>query len=667
MSIARVIALTLVLGLAAALAAQDFDALDYYGDSFQPDPNEPASGILKDSLKGAQPNWIEFSGSGEDLAADRFKISDAGLSVRPNGDHGTCEAVIDAGVAGGALQVEVHEIAQGSALAWHLRDLVSEQAWLIELKHKHKGGYQLRVRVKNQQGRYTVAPGSLHEIEALALPANFIAHVSSENLVGEVGGMKTEHANSYGNGVSVGLAVTDETARLSDLSLDVKLHENWIVEAHERLLARNALGRLREFATIGLLSGISEYRHPGIEGALEVYSDEEAATRRRAQGADLYERASLLKKIADAHPKLPAAQHEAGVAALISGNIAAARVMLANADKLQRTNITSLALAEANRRANDINAAENSLREANAELPEGLRADYALIEGRLCADRGDIEGAEKILRRAGRAFPEHNQLQAFADSASVLYDPSMLQQSSVEGPMGLTLVTDLSPAQFVPVLEKLAPYVEKFRLWLPRLEDKLEGRIAIFSGPVAYLRAALLVAGDNIDNVAGMYLSHGIRGGATVMACRAFGEDELLRTLVHELWHLALASTGAERSVPRWLNEGMAVFLSAGHVENGVMRYNTLPSEFDGYLKTAPTADQLEGALTATPADFYMPGLLRENYASAWSVALLYATENRSMEQLRDMLRGNAGALAGVNAARIHKAVSKAVEDVLNN
>ena len=649
MSIARVIALALALGLAAVLTAQEFDPFDYYDGAFRIDPNRKHSGVLDDTLTDKQPHWIEFSGSGEDLAKDRFMLTESGLSFRPNRDHGTCEAVIDVGLSNGTLEVEINEMARGSAVAWHLRDLGSETAWLIELTHKEDGTYELRIRKKSGR-RYSVVPDSTQKINQLALPAKFIAYVSNSKLTGEVAGTKTEHADEPANGVSAGLAVTDETARLINLSLDITLHENWIVDAHDRLRARHALSRLREFATVGLLSGIAEQRHPEIETALEAFSEEDRAARNQAMGADIYERAGILVKLANAHPKLPAAQHEAGVAALIAGDVAAAKVLLTNADKLKASNITSLALAEANRRAGDIEAAENALREADAGLPDALRADYALIDGRLRAERGDIQGAHQVLSKASRDHADHQQLQAFADSAAVLYDPAMLQQSSVPGPLGLTLLTDLSPAQFVPVLNKLKPYIEKFRVWLPELADELDGRIAIFSGPVSYLRAGLLVAGDNLDNVAGMYLSHGIKGGPTVMACRAFGEDELLRTLVHELWHLALASTGAEDAVPRWLNEGMAVFLSAGRVQDGIMRYDTLPSEFEGFLKAPPTAEQGEAAINAVASEFYVPAALRENYASAWAVAMFIATSNNSIPRLRAMLAGDVRALAGVQA-----------------
>ncbi|MBZ0137604.1 MAG: hypothetical protein K8I27_14655 [Planctomycetes bacterium] len=667
MSIVRAFALPLTLGLACALSAQGFDAYDYFDGDFVADTQRAHAGVLTHTLTGDQPHWIEFSGSGEKQAAERFSLTDSGLDVRPNREHGTCEAVLDVGLASGTLRVEIVELARGGAFAWHFRDLSGESAWLVELKHMDKGNWQLRIRVLNG-GRYSVVDASKRELAELVLPVTFTAYVARDSLTGVVGETTTQADATLDNGVGAGLAVTDETARLRTLSLDMRLHETWIADADVRLHARHALTRLREFATVGLLSGLGEYPHPGVSAALDAYSDAEIAARRKALDGDIYQRASALVALANAHPKLGASQHEAGIAALIAGDVGAGSVLLTNADKLQRTNVTSLALAEAHRRVGDLDAAEKTLREAAADLPEGLRPDYALIEGRLCADRGDIEGAEKALRKAARQFPDHQQVAAFADSAAVLYDPAMLPQSGVPGPLGLTLLTDLSPAQFVPVLEKLRPYIEKFRLWLPDLAESLTGRIAIFSGPVAYLRAALLVAGDNLDNVAGMYLSHGIKGGPTVMACRAFGEDELLRTLVHELWHLALASTGGERTVPRWLNEGMAVFLSAGRVQQGVMRYDTLPSEFEGFLDAPPGAEQLEAALTASSAGFYVPGRLRENYAAAWSVALLFATEPSGMTKLRDMLRGDAGTLAAVrNAEGIHGRVSQAVARILKD
>jgi tetratricopeptide (TPR) repeat protein len=668
LSISRAIACTLCITLVAAVQAQGFDALEYFGTGFKADPGRPHGGVLSDNLTGDQPPWIEFSGSGEDLAADRFTPTKTGLLVRPDTEHGTCEAVIDAGLVRGTLQIEIVELAQGGAVAWHLRALDDNGAWLVELKHHARGGWQLRIRALSN-GRYSILPDSKRDFDSLELPATLTLYAEKERLTGEIGGHKSEAQVGMHAGASAGLAVTDESARLKQLKLDLDFHTTWISAANTRLHARRALSRLREFATVGLLSGIADYRHPELAETLAELSDDETRRRGDALAADIYERASTLVAIANAHPGLAAARHEAGVAALIAGNLSVAHSMLTGADKLKPANVTSLALAETLRRRGELDAADRALQAAADGLPEDLRPDYALIRGRLLVGRGEVEAAERILREAGRQFPDHPQIDAFADSASVLFAPSMLRRATVPGPLGLTLMTDLSPAQFLPVLEELEPYIEKLRQWLPGLKDKLEGRIAIFSGPVDYLRAALLVAGDNLDNVAGMYLSHGIGGKPTVMACRAFGEDELRRTLVHELWHLALASTGADRAVPRWLNEGMAVYLSAGRVEGGVIRFDRLPSEFAGLDNIPPEREQFKRALSASGSEFYLPGTLRENYAAAWAAAAVFAGTPGMVQRLSAMLRGDEAELRAAtgNLDKLHQAAVAAVTRMLKD
>src|SRR5690606_2989763 len=173
----------------------------------------------------------------------------------------------------------------------------------------------------------------------------------------------------------------DEDARVSDLLLTVALHESWVADANQRLLARNALGRLREFATLGLLSGLSGRTHPELTAALAALTEEDQRTRGQALAADIYERAALLVKLAAAYPKQSAIQHEAGMSSLIAGDVSAAVSLLTNADRLKRSNLTSLALAEAYRRAGEVSKAESALSSAGTNLPDDLRADYALIDG----------------------------------------------------------------------------------------------------------------------------------------------------------------------------------------------------------------------------------------------------------------------------------------------
>lgn len=651
--------------LSAPLAAQGFDAAGFFGGDFKPATDRKDAGTLSASLELEPPDWMDFTGSGSARARGRFEFTRDGLVIKPDSDHGTCEALLDVGVSRVAGTVKLHELDQGGAFGFHMRDLAEPgKAWLIELKHLESGAWQLRIRARVNGGRYVAFPESKCEIQALDLPADFSFELKPGELTADVAGNRSSAKAKIENGVSLGLAVTDARARLRGLSLDVTLHPTWMDDAAQRLLARRTLERLREYATSGLLSGIAAFEHPGAKQALEVYTE---AERRDLEGArdDPFQRAEVLARIARAHPDNAFAQHEAGVAAMLAGRVASGHALLLAADRLQRTPVTSLALAEACRRVGDVTGAETALQQAKKDMPDALRPDFALIEGRLLADRGDIAGAEGVLKKAAASYAEHPQLQAFADSATVLTQPPTLNALELEAPFGLSLVSDVPEDMMQPVLARLKPYIEKIRLWLPDLPAKLEGVLAVFASPVEYLRAALLVAGDNLDNVAGMYLPHGIGGGPSVMACRAFGEDELLRTLVHELWHMALAAAGRSESLPRWLNEGMAVFLSAGRIEQGVMVYDELPSEFMAF-GDAPleglNLERVQAALAARPHEFYVPGEVRGNYLAAWAVVWFLASRAESLQTVRNLLKGE-GTLNPT--AELMQAMTKALADRL--
>jgi len=631
------------------LCAQGFDAAAFFGNSFQPDKERKSAGTLAHSLRDTMPDWIDLSSSDSTRARNKFKFTSSGLESSP-GEGATCEAQLDVGVNDATCEIEVAELDQGGRFAWHLRDLRGEMSWLVELTHSTAGDYQLRIRVSNGN-RYAVVPGSKVEIKDLQLPAKFTLTVKPDKLTGKIGGQTSEAKSQLANGVGVGLATTDQRSRVRDLSINAVLNPDWMADAQARLLARRTLQRLREYATVGLLHGISAYRHPDLKPALESYSDVERAARLNALEKPAPERAEELGRIAATHLKSPVAQHEAGLAALMAGQIIEAQKLLTEADKLKRTPVTSLALAEARRRNGEPAEAAQALEDAKVDLPAELRPDYALLEGRLLADRGDIAAASSVLKEAAGKYPENEQVQALNDSASALMQPTSLHQSNLEGPLGLTLVTDMSDELLKPLVESLKPYLEKFRLWLPDLgEKKLEGIVAVYASPVEYLRAALLVAGDNLDNVAGMYMPHGIGNGPSVVVCRAFGEDELLRTLVHELWHLALASTGVK--APRWLDEGMAVFLSAGRYEDQHMSYDTVPTEFasEGIVE-ALTAERIDSALDSRPREFYLPGRVRENYLAAWAVVWFHARSN-NVQLMRDLLKGKPQAFALINTSR---------------
>ncbi|MCL4729766.1 MAG: DUF1570 domain-containing protein, partial [Planctomycetes bacterium] len=413
------------------------------------------------------------------------------------------------------------------------------------------------------------------------------------------------------------------------------------------LAARRALLRLRDLAVGGLLQGVWAHEYP----ATAVQREQFAAALARLNPAPLTleaaPRAGALAAIADELADNPQAQHMAGVAALLAGNVIAGREYLTRAEKIAPAPITRLALAEAYRRAGNPTAAETALAQAAASLPGALKPEHALLTARLSAARGDLGGAAATLEAALKTWPEHAALRAYCESARSLTRPAALAPAPRAGPLGLRVLSDLTDKQLAVLTARLEPYLEKFRVWLPNLARQLAGTLVIYNGPEDYLNAALLVAGDQLDNVAGMYLPAGIEGKPTVLACRGFGEDELLRTLVHELWHLAFATTPGGKDAPRWLNEGMAVYLSAGRVDRGAMNYDRLPEEFADGLDLCP--ESLRRALAAKGADFYVPAAIRANYAAGWAVVWHLASGD-NVSLLRRLLAGDSEPLAGLAA-----------------
>src|SRR5690606_3413939 len=133
----------------------------------------------------------------------------------------------------------------------------------------------------------------------------------------------------------------------------------------------------------------------------------------------------------------------------------------------------------------------------------------------------------------------------------------------------------------------------------------------------------------------------------------------------HGLWHMALAAAGRSESLPRWLNEGMAVFLSAGRIEQGVMVYDELPSEFMAF-GDAPleglNLERVQAALAARPHEFYVPGEVRGNYLAAWAVVWFLASRAESLQTVRNLLKGE-GTLNPT--AELMQAMTKALADRL--
>jgi len=642
--------LWLSIALLFALApvhANELDPVEFFGaEHFTAAKGDPLSGTLKLALTGELPAFIDLHSSGDGEFADRFVAAATGLEIRADEKlHRTCEAALDIGVDKLVATLRVISLARGATLAWHLSALDNENArdYLAELRCNADGNFQLQVRVGDGT-TFRPLPDATSRLDELQLPAELsLKLIAGKLTVGIAGKELCVTARSTG-GVRPGIAVSDGAARVCDLVAVSTFAQLWVDDAARRQAARRALMRLRELAVGGLLQGVWTHDYPATDAVRDAF------TRELANAGDVLnqpaaKRANALAQVAAKLPANPMAQHTAGVAALLAGNVAAGLVYLAGADKLKSCALTKLALGEANRRAGNLPAADANLKAAATDLPAALQPDYQLLLARLQAVRGELPAACKTLEAAAANYPDHEALQSYAQSARSLTQPQSLVASARPGPLGLRMLSDLPEKQLATLNSRLQPYLDKFRVWLPTLARQLTGTMVIYTGPEDYLNAALIVASDNLDNVAGMYLPVGIDSKPTVLACRGFGEEELIRTLVHELWHLAYASTAGGKDAPRWLNEGMAVYLSAGYVHNSVLMFDRLPDEFEeGGAKVS--AESLKRALEARGLDFYLPGDIRENYTAGWALVFTLMATDDGAADLRKLLAGDAAAFA---------------------
>lgn len=636
-------ALPLVL---APLHAQDFDPAEFFGPGhFQAENGDRQAGTLQVSLSGELPAFVDYYSSGEGDFTDRFKPAASGLAIAADStNHRTCEIALDFGVTRLEGSVTVVELEKGTLLAWHLHplDAGKDREYLAEVRHGSDGRVTLQVRVGDGKA-FKLVPGSSVSAASLELPCALTVNVANGKLVVGLGNLQSTVEAKVEAGHRAGLAVSDGRARLKQWQVSGLLAPDWVADAAQRLAAQKALRRLRELSVSGLLGGVARHAYAQATADLAAYSQAQKQARDRALGHAPAAGAPTLVDLAAALPANALAQHEAGVWALLAGDVQTGVRLLRAAQAIRKDSQTGLALAEGLRRLGQLADAETALAAARADLPAALAPDYELLLGRLQAAQGQLPKAAQTLDAASRKYPDNAELQSFALSAQSLTRPRNLARFGGTGPLGLTLLSDLPEKSLVALNTRAQPYLEKFRRWLPGLARKLEGTVVIYAGPVDYLNAALIVAGDNLDNVAGMYLPGGIDGKPTVLACRGFGEDELLRTLVHELWHLAFAASGQSEAVPRWLNEGMAVYLSAGRASGGIMSFDRLPAEFAPDM-VAPGLADLRRALEARGVDFYLPGTIRQNYAAAWALVWLLAeTENALLPKL---LAGDAGAAA---------------------
>ncbi len=641
--IARLILLAALVP--AALSAQGFDPAEYFGSAWT--ASEDGAGTIKLDLRGNPlPPFVGVGSTGATGQTRLLTIDDDGMRMAPGAGRATVAVSLDLGISAGSAGVTVAEMDVGCAVAWRVQGWGENAAQYLAELERGDEGFTLRLRAHNGR-RFVQIPDAVARVDA-ALPTELRVEITAKTLRATLSTANLETSVSLPHGASLALAASDGTARVHTLFVSGKPSVQWKTEAGVRLLARRALGRLREFATAGLLAGTAAFEYPGTAEALAEYTEEQRRVRERGRAAAPGQGMHDLMMVAAAMPDSALAAHEAGVAALLAGAPATGHRLLTRAAEASATPVTLLALAEACRQVRDSTGAMRALQRAREKLPPKLEPDLALIEARLLADSGRLADAHAALESAAAKHAGHEQLGAFAASARMLTQGADLRSPSMAAPLGLRLQSDLSEEELQSLATRVAPYIDAIRAWLPDLPAKVDGRLLILRGPVDYLNAALLVAGDELDSVAGLFVPEGIEGKPTILACRAFGEDELVRTMVHELWHLALSASGAV--VPRWLDEGMAVMLSAGRVEGDGLVYDRVPGEFasDIVAQVAADAQRVRDAVTAQPAEFYEAGRSRENYAAAWAIVWYHARSQSGRDQLRQALGGDAKAQQGM-------------------
>ena len=119
-----------------------------------------------------------------------------------------------------------------------------------------------------------------------------------------------------------------------------------------------------------------------------------------------------------------------------------------------------------------------------------------------------------------------------------------------------------------------------------------------------------------------------------------------------------------------WLNEGMAVYISAGKVREGVMSYRDLPTEFTSFsTEISKAMSSLEAAQSAMDAGlerFYLPGEQLMNYSMAWALVWFFAEQDMaSARALRELLSAAPGSRKALrdSLGQLLPRIAKALKD----
>ncbi|MCF6227342.1 MAG: hypothetical protein L3J82_01585 [Planctomycetes bacterium] len=647
----------LVLLLAGAMSAQEFDPNEYFGPSKV--AVNPKTGLTKvtDTLSNNElPSWLRVSVSGAGLAEKRFTTSKAGLELKPDKDSRTIEITLNAEIISGLFTIEVTEMAVKASVAWHISTEKAE--YLVEVKRTKADEGRLRVKVFNGR-RFMVMRGTNIELKIFTLPFTLAASVSGQKLDVELTRTATIKCSTKleGQKYRAGLAVSDSRARVRDLRLEGIFSTEWKAEAVARMLAERALANLSVYALEGATRGLFQATHPEFAAQWQALTEPN-----RAVWTEAAEKNDFSKLVEQAG-KSGGLLFEIGKLAVEAKEFETADSNFEASFKHSEFVLAKLAALELRHKVGkevETIKAINETRKYLANATPAIQAEFDLMLARYRVANGEGLSSAAPLTKWADSKKARPALQAFARSAQELMQPSVpLQETS--GPFGVRVLTDMPEAELAALLETLKPVISEIKSWTGEENpDFSSGYLAIYTDPVQYLTAALLPAGNNLDHVAGMFLRRGIGDSKTILACASFGRDELHRTLSHELWHMAVS----EQNIPRWLDEGMAMCLSTAIDEGGFVKFAAIPKELDEIQRKQVfnlTAKDVEMALQADGQKFYGPEV-RKNYALAWAWVWYLSQSSTGRKVLRKAVKGG-GVDTSISAEEAEKCRKSLIDE----
>ncbi|MDC1141792.1 hypothetical protein OAU50_01765 [Planctomycetota bacterium] len=634
----RMVLVVFALLFSCSVSAQSFDPAEYFDPSDVSKNADTGLVEVREALTGEKlPSWVRVSVSGPGLAGKRFDVDSPGLVFKPDKTSGTVEAGLSVKITDGSFSVQVVELAVKASVAWHVHTDSNE--YLIELKHTKPDEGRFTVRVFTGR-RFMVVGVCDQTLSTFALPMTLSIDVAAKSLSAKLkmpAQTIAQTAPIEGKTFQAGLAVSDSRAKVKDLVVAGIFDADWQSEAASQMFAERALADLSQYARNGATRGLFAATHPDFDAQWKALSE---VQRKHWQTAS---KAADFKTLTELAGKQGGLLYEVGRLAASIGEYPAAVAKFEASFVASKFPIAKLAAIEAayvtGQEAGAIKvlrAAENTLGKLNA----AQQAEFDLMLARYRVAGGDGIGSAAGLAQHAEAENVRPALQAFAASAQELLQPS-IPLHEVTGPFGVQVLTDLPVAELKALFETLKPIEREIKNWVPEKQaDCSTGFLAIYTDPVRYLTAALLPAGRNLDQAAGMFMKRGIGDAPTILACGAFGRDELYRTLSHELWHMV----ASKNDIPRWLDEGMAMCLSTAREDAGTMSFDAMPSELTPAQREqvfAMTIEDVEAALKADAQEFYGKGV-RINYAVAWAWVWWLSESTEGRQQLRAAIQGEA-------------------------